>query len=72
MGSYNALQYLALDTSTPINVTLIAASSPLWMMLIGALLTTAPSRAPVAGALLSLAGVLLVLVARRPGRPGPS
>src|SRR5438094_1794827 len=26
MGSYNALQYLALTTSTPVNVTLIAAS----------------------------------------------
>ena len=37
VGSYNALQYLALQTSTPINVTLIASSSPVWMLLFGAL-----------------------------------
>ena len=37
VGAYNALQYLALTTSTPLNVTLIAASSPLWMLSIGAL-----------------------------------
>src|SRR4051812_351766 len=32
VGLYNSLQYLALVTSTPINVTLIAASLPLWML----------------------------------------
>ncbi len=37
VGAYNALQYLALTTSTPLNVTLIAASTPLWMLAIGAL-----------------------------------
>ena len=37
VGAYNALQYLALTTSTPLNVTLIAASSPLWMLAVGAL-----------------------------------
>jgi len=62
VGAYNALQYLALTTSTPLNVTLIAASSPLWMLAVGALLfgqPTAPRQ--IAGALLSLAGVLLVV-----------
>ena len=34
---YNALQYMALKTSTPINVTLVAASMPVWMLAVGAL-----------------------------------
>ena len=34
VGAYNALQYLALHTSTPINVTLVAASGPVWMLAI--------------------------------------
>lgn len=63
VGAYNALQYLALHTSTPINVTLIAASSPLWMLLVGALWYREPVRAAQAmGAALSMAGVLTVLV----------
>jgi drug/metabolite transporter (DMT)-like permease len=63
VGSYNALQYLALQTSSPINVTLIASSTPLWMLLIGALCYREPVRAPqAAGAVLSIAGVLTVLV----------
>src|SRR5690606_29980589 len=33
VGLYNTLQYLALHTSSPINVTLVAASMPVWMML---------------------------------------
>ena len=37
MGLYNALQYLALHTSSPINVTLVAASTPIWMLLVGRL-----------------------------------
>ena len=32
MGCYNALQYLALCSSSPLNVTLIAASMPVWML----------------------------------------
>jgi len=62
VGAYNAFQYLALTTSTPLNVTLIAASSPLWMLAVGALLfgqPTAPRQ--IVGALLSLAGVVLVV-----------
>ena len=62
VGAYNALQYLALKTSTPLNVTLIAASSPVWMLAIGALFHGEhPRRAQVAGAALSLAGVAVVL-----------
>lgn len=62
VGLYNALQYLALQTSTPINVTLVASSMPVWMLAIGALFFGAPvNRRQVAGALLSIAGVLLVL-----------
>ncbi|MBI4756435.1 MAG: DMT family transporter [Betaproteobacteria bacterium] len=62
MGSYNALQYLALHTSSPLNVTLIAASSPVWMLGIGALFYGVhPTRRDLVGAVLSLAGVMLVI-----------
>lgn len=62
IGLYNALQYLALQSSTPINVTLVAASMPVWMLLIGWMFFDAQvSRRQVAGAALSIAGVLLVL-----------
>ncbi|MBX3606236.1 MAG: DMT family transporter [Piscinibacter sp.] len=62
VGSYNALQYLAVQTSTPLNVTLIAASAPVWMLLVGALFyREPPTRRQLAGAVLSLAGVALVL-----------
>ena len=62
VGCYNALQYLALQTSTPLNVTLVASSTPVWMLAIGALcFGQRISRRQVLGALLSIAGVLLVL-----------
>ena len=62
VGSYNALQYLALKTSTPLNVTLVASSGPIWTLAIGALFFKAPvRRVQLYGALLSVAGVLLVL-----------
>ena len=62
IGLYNSLQYLALQTSTPINVTLVAAGMPVWMLLIGWLFFGAPvGRKQVIGAALSIAGVLLVL-----------
>jgi drug/metabolite transporter (DMT)-like permease len=62
VGCYNALQYLALQTSTPLNVTLVAASGPVWMLAIGALFFQAPvRRAQVYGAVLSILGVLVVL-----------
>lgn len=62
VGLYNALQYLALKTSTPINVTLVASSIPIWMLLLGRVLYGVPvSRRAAAGAALSLAGVAVVL-----------
>lgn len=62
VGTYNALQYLALRTSTPVNVTLIASSLPVWSMILGALFYgTHPNRMQVGGAALSLAGVATVL-----------
>jgi drug/metabolite transporter (DMT)-like permease len=62
IGLYNSLQYLALQTSTPINVTLVASGLPVWMLLVGRLFYKAPVKPrQVGGALLSIAGVLVVL-----------
>lgn len=62
VGCYNALQYLALKTSTPMNVTLVAASMPVWMLLLGRVLYGVPvSRRAALGTALSLAGVAVVL-----------
>lgn len=62
IGGYNALLYLALNTSTPINVTLVGASTPVWMLLIGRIFfATTISPRQIGGALLSIAGVALVL-----------
>jgi drug/metabolite transporter (DMT)-like permease len=62
IGLYNSLQYLALQSSTPINVTLVASGVPVWMMLVGRLFFGVPLRArQAAGALLSIVGVLVVL-----------
>ena len=62
VGAYNSLQYLALVTSTPINVTLVASSLPVWTLLIGALCYgVRPSRRELAGGALGLAGVALVV-----------
>jgi drug/metabolite transporter (DMT)-like permease len=62
IGLYNALQYMALQTSSPINVTLVAAGMPVWMLLVGALFFGLKvKRLQIAGALMSIAGVLLVL-----------
>ncbi len=62
VGCYNAMQYLALKTSTPINVTLVASSAPIFMLGMGRLFFgQAISRRQVWGALLSITGVLVVL-----------
>ncbi|MBK5104320.1 MAG: DMT family transporter [Burkholderiales bacterium] len=62
VGLYNSLQYLALQSSTPINVTLVASSMPVWMLVVGGLFFSAKiRRKQVIGAVLSIAGVLLVL-----------
>lgn len=62
IGLYNSLQYLALHSSTPINVTLVAAGMPVWMLLVGSLFFGAKvRRRQLVGASLSIAGVLVVL-----------
>jgi len=62
IGLYNSLQYLALQSSSPINVTLVASGVPVWMLLVGRLFFKVPVRPrQVAGALLSIAGVLVVM-----------
>lgn len=62
MGCYNALQYQALRSSSALNVTLIAASLPVWMLAVGLLLyREVPSRRQLLGALLSLCGVGFVV-----------
>ncbi|WP_305822167.1 DMT family transporter [Massilia brevitalea] len=62
IGLYNSLQYLALQSSTPINVTLVASGLPVWMLLVGRLFFKIPVKPrQVGGAVLSIAGVLVVL-----------
>ena len=62
VGSYNVLLYLALQTSTAINVTLIGASMPIWMLFIGAVFYhTKPNNLQMIGAVISILGVLTVL-----------
>ena len=62
IGLYNAFQYMALQTSTPINVTLVGSSMPVWMLAVGSLFFgVRATRRQVVGALLSICGVLLVL-----------
>lgn len=67
IGAYNALQYMALQTSTPINVTLLAASMPVFMMLVGvALFGVRPTRRQLIGTVLSMSGVAMVLTRGAP------
>jgi drug/metabolite transporter (DMT)-like permease len=62
VGAYNSLQYLALHTSTAMNVTLVASSIPIWMLGLGWLLHGEKiSRRQTWGAVLSIGGVLIVL-----------
>jgi drug/metabolite transporter (DMT)-like permease len=62
VGCYNALQYLALKTSTPLNVTLMASSIPVWMLGIGWLwFGQQVTYRQLVGIVLSIAGVVLVL-----------
>lgn len=62
VGLFNSLQYLALVTSSPINVTLVAASMPVWMLAVGALFfgERATTR-QLAGAAVGLLGVAVVI-----------
>ncbi len=62
VGCYNSFQYLALHTSTPINVTLVGASVPVFMLAMGAVFyKQSVSARQVLGAAMSIAGVLCVL-----------
>jgi drug/metabolite transporter (DMT)-like permease len=63
VSMYNSLQYLALHTSSAINVTLIAASMPVWMLVVGRLFYNSPiGGLKVVGAAASILGVVVVLV----------
>ena len=69
MGAYNTLQYQALHSSSAVNVTLIAASLPLAMLLVGQLgFAQRARRGQVIGAGLSLLGVLVVIAQGAPAR----
>lgn len=63
IGAYNSFQYLALQTSPALNVTLIASSAPVFVLIAGALFFGERVRgAQVLGAAVSVLGVLVVLV----------
>jgi drug/metabolite transporter (DMT)-like permease len=62
IGCYNALLYLALKTSTPLNATLVGSSMPVWMLAVGRICWgIAVSRRQLLGAVLSVLGVAVVL-----------
>ncbi len=62
IGTYNSFQYLALQTSSPINITLVASSTPVFMLGLGALFFGQSVRKRQwLGAALSILGVLTVL-----------
>ena len=62
MGAYNSLQYLALHTSTAMNVTLVGSSVPVLTLALGWLLHGEKiSRSQMLGAVLSIGGVLMVM-----------
>ena len=61
--TYNALQYLALTTSSPINIALITAAGPIFTLLVGrAFFRAQISPAATLGAVVSLVGVAWVLM----------
>jgi len=63
VAAYNSLQYVAVQTSTAVNVTLIAASTPVFALLFGVLFFGERARgAQWIGAALSIGGVLWVLL----------
>ena len=62
VGTFNSLQYLALITSSPVNVTLVASSMPVWMLAVGTIFYGEhPTRRQLLGAALGLIGVGLVI-----------
>ena len=67
MGSYNALQYQALHSSSVINITLIASGLPVAMLAVGLLIFGVhPTRRQLIGAGSSLLGVMLVITRGQP------
>lgn len=63
VGCYNALLYMALKTSSPLNVTLVAASGPMISLALGRLFYGQTLRGvQLIGAALSASGVAMVLV----------
>jgi drug/metabolite transporter (DMT)-like permease len=63
VACYNSLQYLALQTSTAVNATLIGASAPVVTLLVGAaFFSSRVTQRQWIGAVLSLAGVLWVII----------
>ena len=67
MGSYNALQYQALHSSSVINITLIASGLPVAMLAVGMLIFGVhPTRRQLIGAGSSLLGVVLVITRGQP------
>jgi len=67
VGCYNSLQYLALQTSTAVNATLIGASGPIITLLVGAaFFSSAVVQRQWIGAAVSLLGVLWVIARGEP------
>jgi drug/metabolite transporter (DMT)-like permease len=63
VAAYNSLQYVAVQTSTAVNVTLIAAATPVFALVFGVLFFGERARsAQWVGAGLSIAGVVWVLL----------
>ena len=62
VGCYNTFQYLALQTSSPVNATLVASAIPIIVLIVGALFFKAPVRGvDILGVIASMAGVVCVL-----------
>lgn len=67
VGCYNSLQYVALQTSTAVNATLIGASAPVLTSLMGAAFFATPiGYRQWLGALLSAIGVVVVIARGEP------
>ena len=62
VGAFNSLQYMALVSSSALNVTLVGASMPVWMLAVGALFYGEhPTKRQLLGAAFGLAGVCVVI-----------
>lgn len=62
VSGFNGLLYLALKTTTPINVSLLSATLPIWTLLVGRFFfRQSITVAQALGSALSIAGVVLVM-----------